>query len=114
MLLNNYSIFVIVRKGIDMYEIIFYEDVNGYSDVESYIRTLRNRAKTSKDARINLNKIVAYMDILEELGTRVGEPVTKHLDGEIWELRPLNNRILYSYYKDKTFIVLTHFLKKTK
>ena len=65
-----------------MYEIIFYEDVNGYSDVESYIRTLRNRAKTSKDARINLNKIVAYMDILEELGTRVGEPVTKHLDGE--------------------------------
>ena len=97
-----------------MYEIIFYEDVNGYSDVESYIRTLRNRAKTSKDARINLNKIVAYMDILEELGTRVGEPVTKHLDGEIWELRPLNNRILYAYYKDKTFIILTQFLKKTK
>ena len=54
------------------------------------------------------------MDILEELGTRVGEPVTKHLDGEIWELRPLNNRILYAYYKDKTFIILTHFLKKTK
>ena len=35
-------------------------------------------------------------DMLEELGTRVGEPVTKHLDGEIWELRPLKNRFLYA------------------
>ena len=24
-----------------------------------------------------------YFDLLEEFGTRVGEPVTKHLDGEI-------------------------------
>ncbi len=44
-------------------------------------------------------------DMLEELGTRVGEPVTKHLDGEIWELRPLKNRFLYAYYKDNKFII---------
>ena len=44
-------------------------------------------------------------DMLEELGTRVGEPVTKHLDGEIWELRPLKNRFLYAYYKDNKFIM---------
>jgi phage-related protein len=54
---------------------------------------LRQRSYTDKNARINFNKIVAYIDILEEKGTRVGEPVTKHLDGEIWELRPLNNRM---------------------
>ena len=42
--------------------------------------------------------------MLEELGTRVGEPVTKHLDGEIWELRPLKNRFLYAYYKDNKFM----------
>jgi phage-related protein len=58
-------------------------------------------------------KIVAYIDILEEKGTRIGEPVTKHLDGEIWELRPLNNRILYAFYKDNIFILLHHFIKKT-
>ncbi len=34
---------------------------------------------------LNFNKVVAYLDILEEMGTRVGEPVTKHLDGEIWD-----------------------------
>lgn len=44
----------------------------------------------------------------------MGEPVTKHLEGEIWELRPLKNRILYAYYENSTFIILTHFVKKTK
>ena len=97
-----------------MYEIEFYEDKNGKSEVADYIKKLNTKAATSKECRVNFNKIVAYMDMLEELGTRVGEPVTKHLDGEIWELRPLKNRFLYAYYKDNKFIVLHHFIKKTQ
>lgn len=97
-----------------MYNIEFYEDERGESDVKNYIRELRNKAENNKDARINLNKIVAYIDALEEFGTRVGEPVTKHLDGDIWELRPLSNRILYAFYKDNTFILLHHFMKKSR
>ncbi len=30
-----------------------------------------------------------------EHGTAAGEPYVKHLDGEIWELRPLRDRILF-------------------
>lgn len=97
-----------------MYEIQFYTDKNGKSKVEEFIRELNKKAITSKESRINLNKIIAYMDMLEEMGTRVGEPVTKHLDGEIWELRPLRNRILYAYYKENKFIILHHFVKKTQ
>lgn len=97
-----------------MYEIIFYEDKNGRSEVESYIRELGRKSKTNKSARITFNKIVAYFDLLQEMGTRVGEPVTKHLEGEIWELRPLKNRFLYAYYKDNKFIVLHNFVKKTQ
>ncbi len=97
-----------------MYEIEFYEDKNGKSEIVDYIKELNTKASTSKEYRINFNKIVAYMDMLEELGTRVGEPVTKHLDGEIWELRPLKNRFLYAYYKDNKFIILHHFIKKTQ
>ena len=97
-----------------MFEIQFYEDDRGYSDVKDFIRELRDKSATSKDARINFNKVVAYIDILMEMGTRVGEPVTKHLDGDIWELRPLSNRILYAYFKDDTFILLHHFQKKTQ
>lgn len=82
-----------------MYKIEFYEDENGRSEIADFIRELNAKAASSKESRINFNKIAAYMDMLEELGTRVGEPVTKHLDGEIWELRPLKNRLLYAYYK---------------
>jgi len=97
-----------------MYTVDFYEDDKGIAPIAEYINELRKQSETSKHARINLNKIVAYIDTLEEKGTRVGEPVTKHLDGDIWELRPLDNRILYAYYKDNTFLLLHHFIKKTK
>ena len=97
-----------------MYRITFYEDERGDSDVKEFIKDLDRRAGTNKDARINRNKIVAYIDLLEEFGTRIGEPVTKHLDGDIWELRPLSNRILYAYFEDDTFVLLHHFEKKTQ
>lgn len=97
-----------------MYEIIFYEDKHGKSEIADFIKELHQKSVTNKESRINFNKIVAYLDLLEEFGTRVGEPVTKHLDGEIWELRPLKNRLLYAYYKDNKFIILHHFIKKTQ
>ncbi len=97
-----------------MYEIIFYEDKNGHSELIDFITHLKESGETNKTDRINFNKIVAFINVLEKLGTRAGSPVTKHLDGEIWELRPLKNRILYAYFKDNTFILLHHFIKKTR
>ena len=96
-----------------MYNIEFYEDGHGFSEVRYFIKDLRTRSENSKDARINFNKIVAYIDLLEEMGTGIGEPFTKHLEGDIWELRPISNRILYAYHKNDTFILLHHFVKKS-
>lgn len=97
-----------------MYDVIFYEDANGREPIAEYLIELQQQVPTNKNARINLNKIVAYIDELKEKGTRVGEPVTKHLDGDIWELRPIDNRILYAFYKNRTFILLHFFMKKTQ
>lgn len=98
-----------------MYSIIFYEDKNGRREIEEHLIYLKEKADAgNKDARIHFNKIVAYIDLLEEMGTRIGELITKHLDGEIWELRPLSNRILYAYYENNTFILLHQFTKTTK
>ncbi len=97
-----------------MFEINIYRDERGRSDIEEYILELREKSINNKEARINLHKIVSYIDVLKEMGTRAGEPITKHLDGEIWELRPLSNRIFYAYYKDNTFVLLHHFKKKTQ
>ena len=97
-----------------MYEIEFYEDENGYSEIATYIKKLRDRSAKNKECRIQLNKIVAYFDLLQEKGTRIGEPVTKHLEGEFWELRPLKERYIYAYYENNKFIILHKFTKKTK
>jgi phage-related protein len=97
-----------------MYDVIFYSDAKGNEPIAEYILELRKSSIANKDARVNLNKIVAYLDLLCEHGTRVGEPVVKHLDDNIWELRPLRNRILFAHYKNRIFILLHRFVKKTE
>ena len=111
---GNY-VTVPVRVGRKfMYEVKFYRDKSGESEIVKYLDTLGERGRTSKTARINHNKILAYMGALELHGTRVGEPVVKHIGGAIWELRPLKNRIFFFYWKDNKFVMLHHFIKKTK
>lgn len=39
----------------------------------------------------------------------------KQIDGDIWELRPGNNRVFYFFYDEGgRFVLLHHFMKKTK
>ena len=47
-----------------MYNIIFYEGKDGSSGVADLLKELREKADTSKDAKINFCKIVAYLDLL--------------------------------------------------
>ena len=51
--------------------------------------------------------------MLKNRGTMIGEPFIKHLEGDIWELRPLRDRILFAAWLDDGFILLHHFVKKT-
>lgn len=95
-----------------MYSIRFYKDKDGREPLKEYLKELG--AKSDKNSRINFNKIRDYIKILSEYGTRAGEPYVKHLDGEIWELRPLRNRILFFAYDGKQYILLSHFIKKTQ
>ena len=74
---------------------------------------LKIKSEKSKEARIIRNKILSYIKSLELYGTRVGEPIVKHIEDDIWELRPLNNRIFFFYFKDNKFILLHYFVKKT-
>ncbi len=95
-------------------EIIFYRKQNNKSEVFDYIKDLKEKSKTNKDARINYKKIMAYLKSLEIYGTRVGQPIVKKIEGNIWELRPLKNRILFFYWKENKIVLLHHFIKKTK
>ena len=97
-----------------MYEVEFYRDRNGKSEIVEYLDELKKKGETSKNERINRDKILAYMIALKQYGTRIGQPIVKHIDGSIWELRPLANRIFFFYWKDNKFVLLHHFVKKTK
>lgn len=95
-----------------MYEIYFYQDRNGHEPVKEYLNDLSS--KKDKNSRINLNKIRDFMKVLMIKGTRAGEPYIKHIDGELWELRPLRNRILFARWHNGRFILLHYFIKKTQ
>jgi len=55
-----------------MFEVKFYRDKNGKSEIVAYLDELKQRSITSKTDRINRDKILAYIGALEQYGTRIG------------------------------------------
>ncbi len=96
-----------------MYEIIFYRDKNGNIPVLDYLEKL-NKAN-GKDARIKLSKINDYIEALSVYGA-MGLPsnYVKHIDGDIWELRPLRDRIFFAGVVGEKYVLLHHFMKQTQ
>ena len=97
-----------------MYQIDFYEKRNGISDVWDFLEELRLKSGSNKDARIQYEQIIFYLDLLARNGTNLPNKITKHLEDGIWELRPGNNRIFYFYYADDRYVLLHHFRKKSQ
>lgn len=95
-----------------MHEIHFYRDRNGKEPVAEYLTELSK--KKDKDSRIKLTKIRDYIQMLSQYGTQAGEPYIKHLDGDIWELRPLRDRILFVAWVNGSYVLLHHFMKQTQ
>lgn len=95
-----------------MHKIHFYRDKNGKEPVLEYLNELAS--KNDKDSRIKFNKLNDYIQMLSIYGTQAGEPYVKHLDGEIWELRPLRDRVLFVGFVNGSYVLLHHFMKKTQ
>jgi phage-related protein len=95
-----------------VYEIVFFKDSDGNEPVKEYIVSLA--AKSDKDSRIKTRKILDYIDYLSEAGQSAGEPYIKHIEGAIWELRPLRDRIFFAAWQGDKFMLLHHFMKKTQ
>lgn len=96
-----------------MHEIIFYEDSSGKNPVREYMRELEK--SKSKDSRIKLNKINDYIQALSVYGVaELSENYVKHLDSEIWELRPIRDRILFAGVIGGRYVLLHQFMKQTQ
>lgn len=94
-----------------MYRILFYKDKKGRQPALDYIRDIAK--KKDKDSRINLNKINDYIEALKQNGTRLGMPFVRHLENDLWELRPLGNRIFFVVWIDEIFVLLHGYEKKS-
>lgn len=95
-----------------MYKVHFYKDIKGNEPVLDYLRELTK--KKDKSSRIKVNKINDYIQVLRDYGIQAGEPYIKHICGDIWELRPLRDRILFAGWVNGSYILLHQFMKKTQ
>lgn len=96
------------------YNIEFYEDKTGKSDIWDFLENLRIRSTHNKDARIQYRQLMLYIQLLQDNGTLLPENITKHITENIWELRPGNNRVFYFSYTENTFVLLHYFRKKSQ
>ena len=94
------------------YEVEFYEDEQGFCPIADWTRELDR--VNSKDNRTMLKKVYFQIERLENEGPGVSEPVAKRLDEDIWELRPIPNRIFFGIMKGKRIVLLHHFRKKSQ
>ena len=97
-----------------MFNIEFYSTEDNVSELWEFLEGLQKKALTDKNARIQHKQISQYIQLLADHGTRLGDNITKHLEDDIWELRPGNNRVLFFYHKDDTYVLLHHFRKKSQ
>jgi phage-related protein len=96
-----------------MFRVKIYIERGGYSPIKELLDDLDKKAKADKSARIRLKTIYRHFDALREYGSRVGMPYARHIEDDIWELRPLNDRFFYAYWKDNEFVVLHQYVKKS-
>ncbi|MBR2801426.1 MAG: type II toxin-antitoxin system RelE/ParE family toxin [Erysipelotrichaceae bacterium] len=75
---------------------------------------LHRRSFFSKDARIQYQQISLYIQLLQEKGTRLPVIISKHIENDLWELRPGVNRIFYFSDGGSTFVLLHLFRKRTQ
>ena len=97
-----------------MFNIEFYENNKGESPLWNLLEDLREQSADNKDSRIQFKQITFYIELLKNSGTQLPENITKHIDDGIWELRPGNNRVLYFFFQNNTYVLLHHFRKKTQ
>lgn len=82
--------------------------------MREFLEELRLKKDTSKDARVQYNQAIKSIRELENNGTNVPVDIAKHIEDEIWELRPGKNRVFFFYYEHGTYVLLHQYVKKTQ
>lgn len=91
------------------FTVVFYETADGKKPVEDFLDSLDTKMRA---------KVVGHMEILEEKGTFLREPLSAPLQDGIFELRSkLGSNIvrsLYFFYYGGEIVITNGFVKKTR
>lgn len=90
-------------------EIEFYQTAARKNAVAEFLDDLPDK---------ELAKVIREIELLEQYGTELREPHTKHIEGPIWELRikfsTNSYRIFYFIWDEHKIVLLHSFAKKTQ
>lgn len=90
------------------WQIVFYIDENGTSPVEEFLEGLDKKTKA---------RFAWSIEQLLLRNVQANEPLVKHLEDKIWELRRASSgniyRLLYFFFIGKQIVLVHGFQKKT-
>ncbi len=91
------------------WKINYYHNQNSKSPIKEWLDALGNEPKA---------EIFRIFEMLSKYGTELGLPFVRPIESKIYEVRAKDKsgiyRVLYFAYKDKTFVMLHGFVKKTQ
>jgi phage-related protein len=91
------------------WQIVYYTDEQGNSPVEEFLRSLDAKTRA---------RFIWSLEQLQVQNVRAREPLVKHLDGKIWELRRGSTgniyRLLYFFFTGRNIVLVHGFQKKTQ
>lgn len=93
----------------DDWSIEYYVDDGGGSPVGDFLRGLDNRT---------FRRLEWSLEQLRARNVQAREPLVRHVEGKIWELREESStniyRLLYFFYTGRRIVLLHGFAKKTR
>ncbi|ENY3075111.1 type II toxin-antitoxin system RelE/ParE family toxin [Listeria monocytogenes] len=69
-------------------------------------------AKLEQRERKTFTKVIDYILYLEQTGNDSRPPKSKHIEDGIFELRPLNVRVLYCFHNDTAYLLVLYIKKR--
>lgn len=89
--------------------VVFYVDENGFSSVREFLQSLDIKTQA---------RFAWSIEQLHIRNAKAQEPLVRHLDGKLWELREESStniyRLLYFFFSGRRIVFLHGFQKKTQ